>query len=301
MFNNILVPLDGSGLAEEALFVAQKLAQTNNAQLYTLRVAAAETMGIVPMPPYDVRFPVRLTEEKWEQSRAYIYAIARQYSLVDRPIIPLVKRGHPAEAILSSAEDHAIDLIIMSTHGRSGLSRWTLGSVTERVLRHATCPVMTIRSAQKIKKILITLDGSELAESVIQPTLEIAHAMGAEVTMLRVDEIHTPDFAAVAAIEQVEHGLGESIALAEYHKAEDYIQQLVQRYHHEGVKIRAAITDGHVAKSILTVADNADFDMIAMSTHGRSGVRRWVYGSVTEKVLRAFDGSMLVLRPEIEM
>ncbi|HFC12481.1 MAG TPA: universal stress protein [Anaerolineae bacterium] len=300
MFKNILVPLDGSELAEEALSIATKFVETNNAQLYILRVVEVETLGVVPMHPYEVRLPLHTATEKWEQSRAYVEHKAQRYAVADRPIIPLIKRGSPAETILTIAEDYEIDLIIMSTHGRSGLTRWALGSVTERVLRHATCPVMTIRSAQTIKKILVTLDGSELAESVILPTLAIAKVLGAEVTLLRVDEVHTPDFAAVAVLEQVEHGMGENMVLAEYREAQDYVQQLVQRYSIEGVRLHAAIADGHVAKGILGFANDGDFDMIAMSTHGRSGIRRWVYGSIAEKVLRAYTGAMLVLRPDVE-
>ena len=299
MFKNILVPLDGSELAEEALSIATKFVETNNAQLYVLRVVEAEILGVVPMHPYDVRLPVDTATEKWEQGRAYIEHKAQRYSVADRPTIPLIKRGSPAETILTVAEDYEIDLIIMSTHGRSGLTRWALGSVTERVLRHATCPVMTIRSAQTIKKILITLDGSELAESAILPTLAIAKVLDAEVTLLRVDEVHTPDFATINTIERVEHGMGENMVLAEYHKAQDYVQQLVQRYSVEGVRLHAAIAEGNVAKGILSFANDGDFDMIAMSTHGRSGIRRWVYGSITEKVLRAYTGAMLVLRPDV--
>lgn len=300
MFSNILVPLDGSGLAEEALSIAIKVAQVHNAQLHILRVAETEIMGVVPMHPQDTRFPVHFSEEKWEQGRTYIDAIAQQYSEIDRPIIPLIERGRPAETILLIAEDREIDLIIMSTHGRSGLSRWAFGSVTERVLRHATCPVLTIRSAQTIKQILVTLDGSKLAESVIQPTIEIARVLGAEITLLKVAEPQAPDLATVATLEHVEHGLGDNIVLAEYSRAQDYVQQVAHRHQREDVSIHAAVTEGHVAKGILNVADQIDFDMIAMSTHGRSGIRRWVYGSVTEKVLRAYKGSMLVLRPEAE-
>jgi nucleotide-binding universal stress UspA family protein len=183
----------------------------------------------------------------------------------------------------------------MSTHGYSGFTRWVLGSVAEKVLSTASCPVLIIRSEQPIRKVLIPLDGSSLSELVLEPALELAAGLKAEVTLLRV--VEPVDVRDIEYYEQIEHGLGLRMQRDFHDNAEDYLRQLATTHQRTDLKIQTAIEEGATAERVLHFAETRGSDLIAMATHGRSGLQRWMYGSVTEKVMRSGCCSMLIVRP----
>jgi len=182
----------------------------------------------------------------------------------------------------------------MSTHGYSGITRWVMGSVTEKVLHHAACPVLVARPADSIRKVLISLDGSELSESTLEPGLEVAAGLGAEVTLLRV--VERLDAAQRDYLDEMERGLGNRVQQEFYEDAEEYLHDQIKSYRRAGLNIQTAVRDGSAADRILDFAKAQKVDLIAMATHGRTGLRRWVYGSVTEKVLHTGCCSMLIVR-----
>jgi nucleotide-binding universal stress UspA family protein len=174
-----------------------------------------------------------------------------------------------------------------------------LGSVTERVLRQAPCPVLVVRETKPFQHVLITLDGSELSEQALEPGLEVARCFGSRVTLFQVEpsvEI-APQF--VAELESVEGGLSDKARDDFY--LETYLQRVSQRFQPTmDQEIEFASARGPVAPAILDFIESHDVDLLAMTTHGRSGLKRWVYGSVTEKVLRVADCGLLVVRPPAE-
>ncbi len=175
----------------------------------------------------------------------------------------------------------------MTSHGRTGLSRWVIGSVAERVLEGGPCPVLLLRDGQPKtdvpQRILVTLDGSGLSEMALDPALALAKRLGASITLLRVWP----------------HGAADSLS----DTSDPYLDDVMARYANWNVPLTAATVEAvgsgaaNTALAILNYANNEAVDLIAMSTHGRSGLQRWVYGSVTEKVLRGTDGALLVVRP----
>lgn len=187
----------------------------------------------------------------------------------------------------------------MSSHGHSGLERWALGSVTERILRQAPCPVFVVRNTRPIHRILIPLDGSKLAEQVLAPALEVAGLLDAKVTLLRVEQPAVPDEFAVIQLEQLERGLGVGLLHGAEARAENYLELVHFRYRGANLPMETVVLVGQPAPVILDYAAQHNVDVIAMATHGRSGLRRWVYGSVTEKVLRATSRSLLIVRPPL--
>ncbi len=200
-----------------------------------------------------------------------------------------------AALLVTKARKEEVDLIVMSTHGYSGIARWVMGSVAERVLRRAPCPVLVVRTDSPIKRMMITLDGSELSERALAPALEIAGALKADVRLLRA--VHEADTSRdqMSFLEDLEHGLGEQMLRKVYEEAKAYLGRLAKEHTTEDLSIQTLVVVEPAAESILEMAEVHKVDLIAMATHGHTGVRRWVYGSVTEKVLRGGCCSMLIV------
>jgi nucleotide-binding universal stress UspA family protein len=298
MIKKILIPLDGSEVAEHALQPALDLAQAAGGEVVLLRCL----VGIpLLMPDLAGMYSSMQIEETIEQFRAeaegYLATIQQQRARPGVTIQAEVHDGDAAGVIVDLAAEEGVDLIVMSTHGYSGLQRWALGSVTERVLQRAPCPVLVIRSAEPITRVLITLDGSELAEHALEPALEIAGYLAAEVTLLRVNHPAAVTPAEFAQLEWVESGLRQRLLDSARRDAQTYLGDVVRRYGSEAQSIKLAVAEGPVADRILEFALTEQINLIAMSTHGYSGLRHWVYGSVTEKVLRGSHCSMLIVRP----
>ncbi len=298
MFNKILVPLDGSELAERALEPALTLAPPQS-ELTLLRGIAPEKI-LIPdahslLIGYSVLWPDQSLEDSRKEARSYLQAVRKSKIPQDMTVRLEVAEEDAAEAILSLAAAEDIDLISMSSHGYSGLTRWVLGSVAERVLHHAPCPVLVIRSPVPFHQVLVPLDGSKLSEEALGPGLELAGRLGCEVTLLCV----TPTVALreVEYLDGVEDGLGQRLAERLHAEARTYLDHLLDAHERPELALKTVITGGSPATGILKYAEEQGIDLIAMSTHGRTGLSRWVYGSVTEKVLRGARHSMLVVRP----
>jgi nucleotide-binding universal stress UspA family protein len=202
---------------------------------------------------------------------------------------------------VDTAAEQDIDLIVMTTHGYSGLSRWFLGSVTERVLRGAPCPVLAIRDKRPLTNILITLDGSKLAETALEPGIEIARLLGGTVTLLQADQDAALGALELSMLELAEAGMSRHVQqLNQDDHLTSYLNHTAEKYRQEALTVETVIIEGAPARGILDFAEAQEIDLIVMTTHGRTGLKRWVYGSVTEKVLRSTTAAMLVIRPQEE-
>ncbi len=298
MFAKILVPLDGSPLAEMALKPALTLAKWADSRVYLLRVPAYQQV-IIP----DAAGEALLWDESIEKSardEAQAYLQRMQAIHPEQKICLRLVEGDEAGAIVDVAEEEAIDLIIMSTHGYSGLTRWVLGSVTEKVLRAAPCPVLVVRSEEPMRNVLITVDGSELSHTALVPGLEAARRLGADVCLLRVyqaGELTRDERVQLDWIDQEKHSKLHEGARA---SALAYLHGLARQSELPGQEIRVAAMEGSPAHTILDFAQAQGYELIVMASHGRSGLRRWVYGSVTEKVMRGAHCNVLITRPSAE-
>ena len=212
----------------------------------------------------------------------------------------IIESGDAAAAVCDVAMREGCDLIVMSTHGRSGLRRWVMGSVTEKVLRHAPVAVYAVQSSELPRHFLLTLDGSSTAELAIEPTLALASLFNSKVTFASIqDPDELPDRELINSIGSVDDGLAERVRVEWYDRAHQYISRLIPRYQARGLELEGVISENHPAVGILELAKKRNCDVIAMSTHGRTGLSRWRYGSVTEKVLRQADRNMLIIRAEL--
>ena len=294
MFNPIVVPLDGSELAERALAPARALAVYGQGQLRLVRVATPRQMLVPDEGGFGAIFPDQSLVEARAEAGDYL-ADLQAAAVPETPsLLPDIREGDVAGEIVDSARHAQAQLIVMSSHGYSGIKRWLLGSVAEKVLYAAPCPVWIVRAPEPPRHIVVTLDGSFLAEEVLLPALTVARCFGAQVTLLRVvSDISGPD---TQALDTYERGLGRRFVDQAYEEAVAYLELLAREHAAADLHLLTAVRTGPAADCILEYADGHDCDLVAMTTHGRTGLRRWIYGSVTHKVLDQMPVSMFITR-----
>lgn len=297
MFDTILIPLDGSELSERALEPALALARWPHARILLLHVATFPQLllssgrGEGEVWEEDLKDHVRLEAED------YLRSVEQRFP--DYNIDICVGEGDEAGAIVDLAAQEKVGLIVMTTHGRSGISRWLLGSVTERVLQQAPCPVLVIREERPIRRVLITLDGSACSEQALIPGHELATRLGAELTLLRVFPGDTLRKDEHEQLEWVEAGLTRRMVGTVRQHLHNYLVEQAKKVARPGQHIDTVVLEGSPAATILDFATVQDFDLIVMATHGHSGLQRWIYGSVTNRVMRHAPCHMMIVRPRI--
>ena len=299
MYTRILVPLDGSAMAEAVLPYAEAFAAgfKTSVELISVIDIGAMTTHFAPDKVHHLDTIIAAEEKK---CASYLKNVAKVFSRF--PTECRIVRGHPAETILETTSKDRDTLIAMATHGRSGAKRWLLGSVAEKVLRGTINPLFLVRAAaakaspQRIlNSIVVPLDGSSLAEQILPTVANWAHALDVEVTLIRAFEFPA------SAYYGSEDDIPDYDAFREQARKEaaDYLKEKADSLIGEGVRTVSTRTiEAPAADEIISYAQTAPRAVIAMSTHGRSGVRRWILGSVTEKVVRHGDDPVLVLRGE---
>ena len=303
-FYNILVPLDGSELAEKALAPAGQIAtaMSRHAEgerpVRLILVRVVSPIALLAADPYLYDEMIRMNAD---EAQAYLNVAATALSNVVANIEARAVTGSPAEAIVQFAEENDVDLIVMSSHGRTGSSRWVYGSVAEKVMHHAPCATAIIRAHVEVsmfqsRNILVPLDGSELAERALEPALALASAVNSNVMLLRVVTGREPIPESLAPDGgQFQQALGE-VESREHDEAEAYLQRVFSVRENQHLFFDVQNTSGDVADAIITYADTHGVDLIVMSSHGRSGLGRWLHGSVAEKVLRGANCATLIVR-----
>ncbi len=302
MLHRILVPLDGSIAAETALVPAMQIGRGVGAEILLARVLEMNYMA-VPMVAggYEWAWPVAALENSRREVADYLAGARRLHDCAACHVRAVEMEGDAAGCIVDTADDEACDLIVMSTHGHTGVRRVIFGSVTERVLHAAPCPVLVTRAKDPIRRMLITLDGSVLGESVLEPALAIAHAVGARVILMRVNEVIPLNPLDMAASWDWDIPEPEKKLMGERRQAaEAYLREVAGRHDLAPGEVETIVLDGSPVDRIQEFARLYNIDLLAMSTHGHTGLRRWLYGSVTAQVMRGSHCSMLVVRPPHE-
>ena len=298
MYNRILATLDGSQLSEGILPYARLFAKTLKVPAELLHVIDPETL--VPTTVERGRYHELLAAERGKNDD-YLRKVATSFS--DASTVDCtVEVGNPAEVIINRAEAHPNTLIAMATHGRSGLGRWLLGSVADKVLHATVDHVLLVRATEQIKtsesaflkSILVPLDGSELAESVLPWVVELARGMNLQIALLRVFGLPIGYYAEGYWAD----GLVWELVRDE---AKDYLEEKVKQIEKEGLSgVTPILTGGFAAEQIIDLAQKTPQTLVAMCTHGRTGMGRWVLGSVTERVVRHSGDPVLVIRAPSE-
>ncbi len=320
MYKKILVPLDGSPRAERALPVAARIVKATGGSLLLLRVINPE----VEYGGYLTQPLTGTTSEDFEAEKAeathYLAEIARSDLLAGIEVHPEVHYGASATSVLAVAHQRAIDAIVMCSHGDTGFKRWVLGSVAQKVVSHSSVPVLVLREggalptgphpdAEQPLRMLVSLDGSHVAEAAVEPAAHLIAALAApgraalhllRVVDSRLVEAQSKDQAQpnVSVAGQAKHYLSALAA----HLNEGPLAAL-------NLSLSWSIAlDLDIAHAIIRVAENGEdaegagvfggCDVIGMATHGRGGLQRWAMGSVTERVLGATQLPLLVIRSQ---
>ena len=287
MYTKIIVPLDGSTLAEQILPYARLFAQAYGTPMELLRVSDP-----------DIRTPF------WPllPGKQYLQQIARTLPKSLR-VECVEESGKPAEVIVERAKADPASIIAMATHGMSGARRWLLGSVASKVAHTTTNPLLFIRPAEddqqaggiELKIVFVPLDGSGLAEKILPHVVALAKRMKLEVHLVRIytlpaDAYIVGDGVYMQALAQQKE--------ASQKEAEDYLAAEVEQLRSEGLdRVISTAIEGDAAGEIIDLAQSTPNNLIAMSSHGKSGIVEWVLGSVAEKVIHHSRDPVLVIRP----
>lgn len=300
VFRSIVVPLDGSAFSLQAVGLAG-------------RARAAVHLVHVHEPPVS---PVALRGEPVLESQLettlaaemdrYLRELAGRIRARGKLAISITtQHGRVADAIARYAREVEADLIVLTTHGRSGLSRLWLGSVADELLRIADVPLLAVRPARRgaglgrerqFRHVLAPLDGSDLAEQALAAALVTARLAKARVTLLRVVTPHL----AIARPAPVTR-LDRADLARQRRDAEDYLRGVAEHLRREGVPVvTRVVVSGDPARAILRSAAAGRADLIAMATHARGRLGRFLRGSVSDKVLRgASRTAVLLTRPRV--
>lgn len=268
--SKILVPLDGSSLAEKALLVATALARQSDATICLVTVPGGKE-----------------GDERRSDAETYLASVATSLLESDRPTCVHVGSGSVVQGIVQIARDERVDLIVMTTHGRSGIARRILGSITETLILDAPTPVYVIRSDTAHQTVLnsglasgiiVPLDGSELAESALDDAIQLASTCQSPVYLLRVIDEHAN--------------------LIEQEEAKAYLEEVAGRLAEQGVNAVPELATGNPSQAIARAMEERPGSVVVLATRGLSGFVRGRRGSVADWLVRQGPGAVVVISPK---
>jgi nucleotide-binding universal stress UspA family protein len=297
---NIVVPIDFSQLSIQAIKTASRLARRFGASTHLAHVRQFDYAGdfVAPAPPM-VPFSFMPYEQNGERSVVKeLNALAREYG-VSSPICHVLGGAPPFDEICRDAQKIPADLIVMPTHGRTGLKHVFLGSTAERIVQHSSCPVLVTRgnalkpkngSRFTIKTILVPVDFSDCCREGLRYAIGFANDFAAKIILLHatyLGYIYTAEGTAMYDV----RGLQE----AARRDAERQMRELVRAVKFGRLKFETVFTNGSPVWDICAFADDHDVDLIITSTHGRTGFEHVLIGSIAEQVVRHAPCSVLVV------
>lgn len=303
MYRTILLPLDGSDVAEAALPLAARIARSAHARLHLLLVHQPITVPVemTSMPVTTADFD----EELRTRERGYLAGrVAELGQVGDGPVEVHHTDGSPGPDVCAEATRLGADLIVMATHGRGAVGRFWLGSVADYVVRHTTLPVLLVHvgagarapADRPIKEILVALDLSPHSEAILEPAIALARVSQAALTLFHVVE----PFHEIAGPRSPYPEPQDPVLLESSRtETERLLGAAADRLRERGlaVSIRVVVGSGSVAGTVLQTLEEPGYDLVALTTHGARGLQRMLLGSVADKIIRGAGKPVLVLRP----
>jgi nucleotide-binding universal stress UspA family protein len=283
MIERIVVPLDGSLTAEAILPQVRRVLYRNDSELILVR-------AVVPPP---VENSLLVAEPLLAAAREYILGQQERLAKAGVRVKSVVRLGSPVGVTLDVVEEEKATMIALATHGSTGMKRVLFGSVAEQIIRKTPVPVLLLRpfwsyelapagapEQRPVRNLLLPVDGSDLSVEALPGVIEFADLFETRIVLLRV-------------LEEKKRKAGPADGKAE---AEKQLQALARSIEKKGVETLSLVERGDPTEQILKAVRFNDIDLIAMTTHGRSGLRRAVTGSVTENVLRKATVPLLITR-----
>ena len=289
MYRKILIPIDGSKLAELALPYAECLARTFGSEVILLSIVESTDSEYQHMHQLYVEKLADLVKQNIESNTA-------------ATVKPVILTGKPAKEIIDYAEQNDIRLIIMASHGRTGIKSWAMGSVANNVLERTSIPILLVRaktpcteeSGEKLfSRILIPLDGSENGEAALAHIQELSNELQTEVTLLQVisDRKHVHTIGGQNIIrftkEQIESTKIRTIK---------YLEEVCQRLTNTKAVTKCEVHVGEAAEEIIKFADNMNASLVALSHQGHTGLGQSFMGGVAHKILHSGNKPVLLVK-----
>ncbi|HTK07445.1 MAG TPA: universal stress protein [Ktedonobacteraceae bacterium] len=317
MFQRLLVPLDGSIRAEQAIPTAGRLARAVGGKIVLVRVVSTSTEYWPYMATEPESMVQTVIDADLDEAKQYLNRMARHPDLAEIETEAVAIIGPVASTILTLARSYATELIVLCSHGYTGMKRWLMGSIAEKVALHATIPVLILNEGGPLThshtdparsfRALLPLDGSARARSALEPALQLVAGLSQQTT----GEVHLLRVVKPPIVEHEDEETHQPIELAQrIQRAEQYLHMVIDQTQTKlpstGIPhLTSSVVVSHdVAETILTIAEHGDgtlprecSDLLVLTTHGHGGLLRWAVGSITERVLRASRLPILVIRP----
>ena len=291
-----MLPLDGSKLAEVALPYAEKLAGGLGSEI---TLVCVNDLSAAPQQDTHLGYLQKIVGAIKEAAIGYASTSGDGTTIHAKSVL---LSGQPAEKIVEYADSEGIGLIVMATHGQSGIQRWALGSVADKVVRATTRPVLLIRARGAspdvrargvLNKILVPVDGSKEGEAIIPCIEELASRLRVKVVLIQILAKGYDTLTQYVP-------LSERQVESDKARATGYLNKIAAGLKEKGIAVEErlgiGISFGNAAEQIIQAADEVQADLLAMTTHGRSGVGRWAFGSVAERVLHEGKTPLLLVR-----
>lgn len=266
MNEKILVPLDGSPFAERVLPLAQDLTRQRGAELHLY---------------HALEHP-----EKTQQCQDYLSGLTQRIEESGLSCRSEMEAGKAGDNLLKKSG--TVDLIVMSSHGRSDYDRLVMGSVAEKVVRGSECPVLVVKERlprlRDIRRILVPVDGFELSLYALPEALRLAGDLGAELVLCQINEAVGVDLGLLSREKEEE-------------EMREHLQKVADAIEFDG-GVRLVCDFGSAARTLLSVVERENVDLVVMSSHGRGGFNRWLCGSVAENLTRHSTSPVLLVRAD---
>ncbi|MBP2647831.1 MAG: UspA domain protein [Gemmatimonadetes bacterium] len=305
MYRSLLVPLDGSSFAEQALPMAVEIAVRSGATLHLVLVH--NSIAVVPGPGEPVVLDPAVDDASRRQEEEYLASVSRPLTGQGvRQVVTRLLDGPTAETIATYARASVIDLVVLTTHGRGILSRFWIGSVADRLVRQLEQPILLVRpqaargapSPAMIRRVLVPLDGSPLAAAMIEPATSFGELLGAEFMLYRAVVLPPPVWLPLPGVIIPPEDAGTPTKLEL--EATRYLHQVAQQLRLKGLTVETAVEVApDPVAAIAAHAERHGADVIALATHGYGGATRFLLGSVADKLLRTATVPLLVWRPGV--
>jgi nucleotide-binding universal stress UspA family protein len=301
-FPSILVPLDGSPLAEQALPLASHIAQRAGSKL---RLVLAHRLPSAPIDPAAAKLFVSIELATRKSERAYLRGIQAKLREGGMRLSSAVTlTGAAGPALAQYVRELGIDLVVMATHGRGGIRRAWLGSVADQLIRNLEIPVLLVRPPETgaaparppgVGQILVPLDGSPLAEEALDAAAKLARLWDAELTLMQVVP---PVLLSIDGAMPLPSSYDDGLTAMSRMQAQDYLDDVVEEMRAQGLRAAGvAVVGWNTVDSILEMARPERVAVVVLATHGRGGLRRLALGSVADKLVRGAEVPVLVYRP----
>jgi nucleotide-binding universal stress UspA family protein len=302
MFDPTLVPLDGSQLAECVLPHAAAFARSFDAEITLLRILEKNQAGASAQLFDLLNWQIQKTK-----ATLYLEEIKERFKESNIRARTIILEGLVTEGITEYAQNQGMKLIILSSHGRHGLTQWGISSITQKTILSAPTSVLIVRAhSQDIPagelsetplyhRILVPLDGSQRAEHVLPIVMQLAHVHKPAIHLVHV--VQTPEMARQMPLAHEDVELSTRVVMRNREEAGRYLEQVRSRSYLEGIDVQThLITSDHTAEALHQMVEREQIDMVTLSAHGYSGKHQWPYGSVVSNFILYGKVSLLIVQ-----